>query len=137
MAGPAGSRSHDGGQGAEMANPYRGEVGITVDGRARTMRLTLGALAALEARLGAGSLMGLAERFEDGRVATGDLLALLAAGLAGAGEELDEAALAAADIEGGAVAALQAGMELLSLSFRTGDGPVADGSVADGAADGG
>src|SRR5699024_221961 len=27
-------------QGEEMANPYRGEVRITVDGRERTMRLT-------------------------------------------------------------------------------------------------
>lgn len=105
-----------------MANPYRGEVSIIVDGCERVMRLTLGALAALEARLGAGSLMGLAERFEDGRVATGDLLALLAAGLAGAGEEIDEAALARADIEGGAVAAIRAGMELLSRSFRAGAG---------------
>jgi hypothetical protein len=86
------------------------------------MRLTLGALAALEARLGAGSLMGLAERFEDGRVATGDLVALLAAGLAGAGEDLDEEALARAEIEGGAVGAMRKGMELLSRAFRAGDG---------------
>ena len=62
-------------------NPYRGEVAIVIDGRSRTMRLTLGALAGLEARLQAGSLIGLAERFEDGKVATADLIALLAAGL--------------------------------------------------------
>ena len=105
-----------------MPNPQRGEVSITIDGRARTMRLTLSALAALEARLGAGSLMGLAERFEDGRVPTGDLLALLAAGLAGAGEELDEAALAQAEIAGGAVGAMRKGMELLSRAFRADDG---------------
>src|SRR5690625_5052501 len=77
-----------------MLNPHRGETTITIDGREHTMRLTLGALAGLEARLGAGSLMGLAERVEDGRVATGDLLALLAAGVAGAGGELDEARMA-------------------------------------------
>ena len=105
-----------------MANPYRGEVSITIDGRARTMRLTLGALAALEARLRAGSLMELAERFEDGRVSTGDLVALLATGLAGAGEDLDEEALARAEIEGGAVGAMRKGMELLSRAFRAGDG---------------
>ena len=105
-----------------MINPHRGEVSITVDGRPRTMRLTLGALASLEARLGAGSLMALAERFEDGRVPTADLLALLAAGLAGAGEELDEEALARAEIEGGAVGAMRKGMELLSRAFRAGDG---------------
>jgi hypothetical protein len=105
-----------------MANPYRCEVSITIDGRARTMRLTLGALAALEARLGAGSLMELAERFEDGRVPTGDLVALLAAGLAGADEDLDEEALARAEIEGGAVGAMRKGMELLSRAFRASDG---------------
>lgn len=102
-------------------NPHRGEVCITIDGRVRTMRLTLGALAALEARLGAGSLMGLAERFEDGRVPTADLVALLAAGLAGAGEDLDEPAVASAEIEGGAVGAMRAGMALLSRAFRAGD----------------
>lgn len=105
-----------------MANPHRGEVSITIDGLPRTMRLTLGALAALEARLEAGSLMGLAERFEDGRVSTGDLVALLAAGLAGAGEALDEAAVASAEIEGGAVGAMRKGMELLGRGFRADDG---------------
>jgi Phage tail tube protein, GTA-gp10 len=99
-------------------NPHRGEVALVIDGRARTMRLTLGALAALEARLAAGSLMGLAERFEDGKVATADLIALLAAGLAGAGEPVDEAALAEAQIEGGAVGAMRAGMALLARAFR-------------------
>jgi hypothetical protein len=99
-------------------NPHRGEVPIVIDGHARTMRLTLGALAALETRLQAGSLMGLAERFEDGKVATADLIALLAAGLSGAGEPVDEAALAAADIEGGAVGAMRAGMALLARAFR-------------------
>ncbi len=99
-------------------NPHRGEVAIAIDGRVRTMRLTLGALAALEARLQTGSLMGLAERFEDGKVATADLIALLAAGLAGAGDPTDEAALAEAEIEGGAVAAMRAGMALLARAFR-------------------
>lgn len=105
-----------------MANPQRGEVTLTVDGEARRLRLTLGALAALEARLEAGSLMGLAERFESGRVATSELLALLAAGLSGAGEAVSETDLAAAEIEGGAVAAMRAGMLLLSRAFRTADG---------------
>lgn len=105
-----------------MPNPQRGEVAITIDGRARTMRLTLGALATLEARLGVGSLIGLAERFEDGRVPAGDLLALLSAGLAGAGEKVDEAALAHAEIEGGAIGAMRKGLELLSRTFRTEDG---------------
>ncbi|MEO0820012.1 MAG: gene transfer agent family protein [Pseudomonadota bacterium] len=101
-------------------NPARGEVGLVVDGVERRMRLTLGALAALEARLEAGSLMGLAERFESGAVATADLIALLAAGLDGAGEEIDETELTAATIEGGAAGALRAGMALLAGSFGAG-----------------
>lgn len=106
-----------------MANPHRGEVALVIDGRARVMRLTLGALAGLEARLGSGSLIELAERFEDGRVGAGDLIALLAAGLQGGGADLDEASLARAEIDGGAVAAMQAGMALLAAAFA----PVDDG----------
>lgn len=106
-----------------MVNPHRGEVALTIDGRQRLLRLTLGALAELEARLEAGSLMELAERFEAGRVGSAELMALLAAGLAGAGEDVSEADLAAAEILGGAVAALRAGMELLALAFP----PIGDG----------
>jgi len=105
-----------------MVNPQRGEAVIVVDGVPRRMRLGLGALAALEARLGATSLMQLAEKFETGRVATTELLALLAAGLDGAGEPLDEAALAAAEIEGGAIGAMRAGLALLGATFGTGPG---------------
>lgn len=99
-------------------NPMRGEVAIVIDGVERRMRLSLGALAGLEARLGAGSLVGLAERFENGTVATDDLIALLAAGLQGAGEEVTEMELMTADIAGGAVGALHAGVRLLARSFR-------------------
>jgi len=106
-----------------MANPHRGEVVLTIDGRARRMRLSLGALAGLEARLGAGGLVALAERFEQGRVGAGDLIALLAAGLAGAGDDLSEAEIAAAEIEGGAVAALEAGLALLGQAFRPAGDP--------------
>lgn len=104
------------------ANPHRGDVVLVIDGTPRTLRLTLGALAALEVRLETGSLMGLAERFEAGQVSTKDLIALLAAGLSGAGEPFDEAALAAAEIEGGAVGAMRTGMDLLSATFRPVDG---------------
>ena len=105
-----------------MVNPHRGEVGLVVNGQPRVLRLTLGALAGLEARLEAGSLIELAERFETGRIGAGDLIALLTAGLIGGGEAMDEAALARAEIEGGAVAAMQAGMELLGRAFQPLDG---------------
>ncbi|MDT8344329.1 MAG: gene transfer agent family protein [Thermohalobaculum sp.] len=105
-----------------MVNPARGEVGLVIDGVERPMRLTLGALAELEERLQAGSLVALAERFESGQVATADLMALLAAGLRGAGGEIGEAELARAEIGGGALGALRAGIALMARSFGTDGG---------------
>lgn len=96
-----------------MTNPYRGEVALTVDGTRRTLRLTLGRLASLEAALGTESLLALVERFEGGSFSAADLLALLAAGL---GETPE--ALAAAEIEGGPVAAAKAAARLLAVTFE-------------------
>ncbi|MEM9059814.1 MAG: GTA-gp10 family protein [Pseudomonadota bacterium] len=101
-------------------NPQRGDVALTVNGQVLVLRLTLGALAALEARLQSQSLIDLAEHFESGRVSAADLLALLAAGLEGAGTSMTEQELADAEIEGGAVAAMKAGIALLSAAFGTG-----------------
>lgn len=101
-----------------MANPQRGEVAIRVNGEERVMRLTLGALAELEARLQATSLLGLAEKFESGGVSASELIALLAAGIRGAGGAVSEEELASAEIEGGAVGAMRAGLMLLSRTFR-------------------
>lgn len=98
-----------------MTNPERGEVALVVNGERHVMRLTLGALAGLEASLGAGSLVELAERFEGGRARSADLLALLEAGLRGGGWDGE---LASARIEGGALGAMKAGMALLAATFR-------------------
>ncbi|WP_112323379.1 GTA-gp10 family protein [Oceanibium sediminis] len=95
-----------------MANPYRGEVSLVVNGEARVMRLSLGALAGLEERLGSGSLVELVERFEAGAFSAVDLLALLAAGL-----DMPLSDVAAAEIEGGAMAASRAGARLLAVTF--------------------
>lgn len=94
------------------ANPYRGEVALTIGGETRVMRLTLGRLAALEARLGAGSLMELIGRFEDGRFRAEDLVALIAAGL-----DLREGEVMEAEIAGGPAAAARAAAALLRLTF--------------------
>lgn len=101
-----------------MANPERGEVDLVVDGRACTMRLTLGALSELESALAIGSLVALAEKFEGGEVSARELIALLGAGLRGGGVEISDAELASARIEGGAVAAMKAGVALLQATFR-------------------
>ena len=55
-----------------MPNLHRGEIAAVIGGEELTLCLTLGALAELEARLGAGDLTGLAERFAAGRIFSGD-----------------------------------------------------------------
>ena len=101
-----------------MANHERGEVELVVDDRPRRMRLTLGALAELESRLEVGSLVALAERFESGQISARELMALLGAGLRGAGEDISDEDLGRAEIRGGAVAAIRAGLALLEATFR-------------------
>ncbi|MCR9086484.1 MAG: gene transfer agent family protein [Rhodobacteraceae bacterium] len=98
-------------------NPWAGEVCLTIDGTPRRMKLTLGALAELEAALDTGSLIALVERFETGAFSARDLLLLLAAGLRGSGVDLSADALATAEIEGGPVAAARAAGRLLALAF--------------------
>jgi hypothetical protein len=100
-----------------MVNPYAGEVTVTVDGVPRTARLTLGALAELEAALGEDSLVALVERLEGGQVSSRDVFRLLVAGLRGGGWQVTEAELIAADIAGGPVAAARVAAELLSRAF--------------------
>ncbi len=100
-----------------MSNRWRGEVALTVDGQRHRMKLTLGALAELEEVLDEPSLVALVERFEGGRYSTRDVLALLAAGLRGAGVRMDADTLAHAEIEGGPMAAAQAAAELLARAF--------------------
>jgi hypothetical protein len=100
-----------------MANPWRGEVELVVDGEPRVMRLTLAALAELEARLKSESLVELIARFEAGGFRVRDLIALLAAGLNGGGWNVGEAELMAAEVEGGPLAAAQAAARLLKITF--------------------
>lgn len=103
-----------------MANPWAGEVAITIDGAQRSARLSLGALAELEAALGSESLLALAERFEGAAFSTRDVVAVLLAGLRAGGWSGDEAALMAAEIAGGPVEAARVAAELLARAFRVG-----------------
>ena len=70
-----------------MANPWTGEVALTIDGERRVLKLTLGALAELEQELNTGSLVELVQRFEGGAYSSSDVLALIVAGLRGGGRE--------------------------------------------------
>jgi hypothetical protein len=100
-----------------MVNPLAGEVEITIDGVPQRCKLTLGAMAELEATLGADSLVGLVQRFETGRFSSRDVMALIVAGLRGGGWQGRAADLIQADISGGAVGAAQAAAQLLVRAF--------------------
>lgn len=90
---------------------------LVIDGQPRVMRLTLGALAGLEAALAEPSLVALVERFEQGRFSSADVLALLRAGLTGGGCGDIVAGLDHAEIEGGPMAAARAAAELIARAF--------------------
>ena len=106
-----------------MANPWTGEVALTIDGERHRLKLTLGALAELEAGLGSDTLVGLVERFEKGRFSSRDVLALIVAGLRGGGWQGEAGDLLRAEIEGGPMGAARVAAELLARAFMVpGDG---------------
>ena len=100
-----------------MANPWAGEVAVILNGERHVLKLTLGALAELEASLGADSLVALGERFEGGEYATRDVLALIVAGLRGGGWRGTSDDLLSAEIEGGPVEAARVAGALLVRAF--------------------
>lgn len=100
-----------------MANPWAGEVALVIDGERQVLKLTLGALAELEAGLEAGSLIDLVDRFEGGAFSTRDVLALVVAGLRGGGWGGRTSDLLSAEIEGGPLGAAKAAAELLGRAF--------------------
>ncbi|WP_413871196.1 gene transfer agent family protein [Albidovulum sp.] len=100
-----------------MANPWAGEVELVLDGQRHVAKLTLGALAELEAGLGTGTLIELVERFEGGRFSTRDVLLLVVAGLRGGGWQGTAADLLSVEIGGGPVAAARAAAALLARAF--------------------
>ena len=100
-----------------MANRWTGEVALVIDGERHELKLTLGALAELEAGLGEDTLLGLVERFETGRFSSRDVLALIVAGLRGGGWRGAADDLLAAEIEGGPLGAARAAGQLLARAF--------------------
>jgi hypothetical protein len=116
-----------------MPNFRRGEVALDLAGTRYTLCLTLGALAELEAALGADDLVALALRFETGRLASRDLLAVLSAGLRGGGHALDERAIAALPLSDGLGPVVEAVAALLIATFG-GDGGANPPGPQDGAA---
>jgi len=104
-----------------MTNPWAGEVALTLDGVTHNCKLTLGALAELEASLETGTLIGMVERFESGQFSTRDVLALIVAGLRGGGWQGRASDLLSAEIAGGPVEAARVAAELLARAFSVPD----------------
>ena len=104
-----------------MENPWAGELRLVIDGQAHVLKLTLGALAELEAGLETGGLVDLVERFESGGIASRDVLALLVAGLRGGGWQGTARDLLQAEIEGGPMAGAKAAAQLLVRAFQIPD----------------
>jgi hypothetical protein len=100
-----------------MANRRRGDVDAQFDGKTFTLRLTLGALAELEDAFGASDLVGLAERFESGRLSSRDLLRIIGAGLRGGGAELTDDEVARLSCEQGLQGYVAIAAALLSATF--------------------
>jgi hypothetical protein len=100
-----------------MANRYRGEISAVLDGRERTLCLTLGALAELEDSFGAGDLVSLAERFESGRLSARDIIRIIGSGLRGAGETVSDDEVAAMRTDGGAAGFASIAAQLIRATF--------------------
>ncbi|MFO1149279.1 MAG: gene transfer agent family protein [Alsobacter sp.] len=100
-----------------MANWRRGEIEAVIGGERRTLCLTLGALAELEAALGAEDLPALGRRLEEGRLSSRDLIRLLGAGLRGAGAAVSDEELAGWPVAGDLGQLVSAAGRLLAATF--------------------
>lgn len=100
-----------------MPNRHRGEIAAEIGGARRTLVLTLGALAELEAAFGTEDLAALTERFAAGRLAARDLVRIIGAGLRGAGEAVSDEEVAAMRVDGGALAYVRIAAELIDATF--------------------
>jgi len=102
---------------SDMANPWRGEVALVLDGQRHVARLTLGALAELEETMLSDTLVDLVARFDTGDYSSRDVLAIVVAGLRGGGWNGQALDLMSVDIEGGPIAAAKAAARLLASAF--------------------
>jgi len=103
-----------------MPNLHRGEIAAEIGGVRRTLVLTLGALAELEAAFGADDLAALAERFASGRLKATDLARIIGAGLRGAGESVSDQDVSCMTVEGGAAGYVRIAADLLAATFGEG-----------------
>jgi len=100
-----------------VPNPQRGEVQAKLGGQAYTLRLTLGALAELEAALEDEDIISFTERLSQGQMRASDLIHLIGAALRGAGHKVSDEQVATMMPEGGFAEAMQIAAELIALAF--------------------
>lgn len=100
-----------------MANVHRGDVTAVLGGLERTLRLTLGALAELEAAFGAEDLGDLARRFAAGKLRAIDAIRVIAAGLRGAGTPVTDEEVAAMETPGGAAGYVDIVARVIAAAF--------------------
>lgn len=110
-----------------MANVKRGEVAAILDGKAYTLCLTLGALAELEAALGGEDILAIARRFEAGRITAREAIAVIGAGLRGAGHDMTDNEVARLQVEGGVPGYLSLVVRLLQAAFGVNEASVSAG----------
>ncbi len=112
-----------------MPNLHRGEIEAILDGQPKTLCLTLGALAELEAGFGDEDMLALANRFATGRLAARDAIRIIGAGLRGAGNDVADAAVGRMQTENGVAGFVDIVARLLAATFGT-SGKVVSESTA-------
>ncbi len=108
-----------------MANRHRGEVSLALGGRRFTLRLTLQALAELEAAFSAGSLADLGARFGSGGFSSRDIATILGATLCGRDGQLDPEEVARLVEARDLPVVIRAIGDLFALNFGEGTAPPA------------
>lgn len=115
-----------------MANRRRGEVEAVLGGRMRRLKLTLGALAELEEALGEGDLGRLFARLAGGRLSAREMIAVIGAGLRGAGAATSDAEVAAWAPDDGVAALAALVGELVAASLGLPARPAPDAGEGGG-----
>lgn len=116
-----------------MTNRHRGEIEARLDNKPYRLCLTLGALAELETAFGDDDMLALATRFENGRLSARDAVRIIGAGLRGAGYEIDDEAVGAMKVEGGAAGFVDIVARLLRVTFGAETNENASASEKEGA----
>jgi hypothetical protein len=103
--------------GAGRANRVRGEIEAVINDERRILCMTLGALAELETAFGVDNIGDLASRFSGDRIGVRDVMAIIAAGLRGGGNVIEDRDLDDMRVDGGLGGAMALAARLLASAF--------------------